>query len=276
MDCFDLNFKIDYLGPCGVVLTPEQKASLQTSLTLLKYEQKFVTVNFWGIIKGVQGDYFIAQGIGKDHMANITNLYSKDCVNWCLLPIPSKADIEKSKHFKMRFTGDPQNEFEYNQLKQYFNGDELIQTEEQIKMKEEDRLAAVISRIDNDVRIIPRGSFHRLTSGQVIRNKNYEGLTVAEASKLSSYQHFRKPLKYPHKPLDDRIKMDKATDFLDTLENDIPKGSWAMLFERGNTIVYLKSLLWLGYIFFHVPERPIYGSLYVGCGEYNIDLPFMI
>lgn len=108
-------------------------------------------------------------------------------------------------------------------------------------MKEEDRLAAVISRIDNDVRIIPRGSFHRLTSGQVIRNKNYEGrslltcqirflgLTIAEASKLSSYQHLRKPLRYPHKPLDDKIKMDKAIDFLDTLENDIPKGNTKLL-----------------------------------------------
>lgn len=132
MDCFDLNFKIDYLGPCGIVLTPEQKASLQTSLTLLKYEQKFVAVNLWGIIKGVQGDYFIAQGIGKDYMTNITNLYSKDCVNWCLVPIPSKDDIEKSKYFKMRFTGDPQNEFEYSHLKQRFSGDELVQTEEQV------------------------------------------------------------------------------------------------------------------------------------------------
>lgn len=132
MDCFDLHVKIDYLSPCGIVLTPEQKASLQTSLTLLKYEQKHVIVNFWGIIKGVQGDYYIAQGIGKDYMNDVTTLYSKDCINWCLLPIPTKHDIETSKYFKMRFTGDPQNEFEHSELKQYFKGDELIQEEIQV------------------------------------------------------------------------------------------------------------------------------------------------
>ncbi|KAL5111290.1 hypothetical protein TcWFU_000985 [Taenia crassiceps] len=154
-------------------------------------------------------------------------------------------------------------------------------------MKEEDRLAATIMRIDHDVRTVPRGSFHRLANGQVIRNKNYEGnytssasyllgLTVAESAKLSSYLHFRKPIKYPHKPLEDKVKLDKAIDFLDTLETDAPSGCWAIRFDRGNTVVYLKSLQWLGYILYHVPERPIYGSLYVGCGEHNIDLPFML
>lgn len=42
-------------------------------------------------------------------------------------------------------------------------------------MKEEDRLAAVIRRIDKDVRVIPRGSFIRLPNDQIVRNKNYEG-----------------------------------------------------------------------------------------------------
>lgn len=75
MESSDLHIKIEYLGSCGIVLTPEQKASLQTSLTLLKYEQKFTVVNFWGIIKGVRGDYFIAQGIGKDFMNDVTTVY---------------------------------------------------------------------------------------------------------------------------------------------------------------------------------------------------------
>ena len=101
-----------------------------------------------------------------------------------------------------------------------------------MKMKEEDRLAAVIKRIDHDVRVIPRGSFHRLANGQVIRNKNYEGLTMEESAKLSSYLHFRKPIKFPHKPLEEKVKLDKAIDFLDTLEIDIPKGrtSWNKIY----------------------------------------------
>lgn len=132
MDSSDLHIKIDYLGSCGIVLTPEQKASLQTSLTLLRYEQKYVLVNFWGIIRGVYGDYYIAQGIGKDYMSDITSLYSKDCINWCLLPIPTNGDVEKSKYFKMRFTGDPQVELEHTELVQHFEGDELVQKEIQV------------------------------------------------------------------------------------------------------------------------------------------------
>ncbi|KAA3670212.1 uncharacterized protein DEA37_0013543, partial [Paragonimus westermani] len=47
-------------------------------------------------------------------------------------------------------------------------------------------------------------------------------LTVAEASKALSYFHFRPPIHLPHKPLADRAKMDKAIDFLDTIEDDNP------------------------------------------------------
>lgn len=42
-------------------------------------------------------------------------------------------------------------------------------------MKEEDRLAAIIYRIEHDANIIPRGAFLRLASGQVIKNKHFEG-----------------------------------------------------------------------------------------------------
>lgn len=92
-------------------------------------------------------------------------------------------------------------------------------------MKEEDRLAAVISRIDNDVRTIPRGSLLRLPTGQIIRNKNYEGLSFGDASKLSSYLHFRTPIEYPQNPLEKTCNLNKAIDFLDTLEKDVPKGN---------------------------------------------------
>nr|VZI47855.1 unnamed protein product [Spirometra erinaceieuropaei] len=104
----------------------------------------------------------------------------------------------------------------------------------------------------------------------------YEGMEVADAMKPSSYFHFRPPVKYPHKPLEDKVKSDKCIDFLDTIENDIPKGCWILQCERGGSLIFVKSLTWLGYVLFHVPRRPIYGSLYVGTGEYNIDLPFMM
>ncbi|KAF8571719.1 Radial spoke head protein 9 [Paragonimus westermani] len=277
MDADDLHLNIDYVGSCGIVLTPEQKATLQTSLTILKHENGFTNVLFWGTIRGVSGDYHIAQGIGKDAITSRKTLYSKDCLVWGVLPVPGKSDIEKSKYFKARFTGDPSYEAEFLNITQLpGEGDELVESEELITMKEEDRLAAVIERIENEVSIVPRGAYLRLASGQVVRNKSFEGLTVAEASKALSYFHFRPPIHLPHKPLADRAKLDKAIDFLDTIEDDNPNGCWAIQFERGSRLVLVKSLLWLGYVHYNLPGTNKYGSIYVGTGEYNIDLPFML
>ena len=45
----------------------------------------------------------------------------------------------------------------------------------QITIKEEDRLASVISEINDDVRIVPRGAFMKTPTGQVVTNRSFEG-----------------------------------------------------------------------------------------------------
>ena len=69
MDSQCLNLNIDHVGSSGIILSVEQKAALETSLTILKSEQKFSRVYFWGKVLGIKDDYFIAQGVGKDEMA---------------------------------------------------------------------------------------------------------------------------------------------------------------------------------------------------------------
>ena len=53
-------------------------------------------------------------------------------------------------------------------------------------------------------------------------------------------------------------------------------GSWSLQFERGSGLVSLRSLLWQGYTFYHIPGTNKYGSIYLGTGEKNMDLPFML
>ena len=53
-------------------------------------------------------------------------------------------------------------------------------------------------------------------------------------------------------------------------------GSWSIQFERGSGLVTLRSLHWLGFAFYHVPGTRKYGSVYVGVGTKNLDLPFML
>lgn len=276
MDSCDLHLSIDYVGSNGMVISTEQKSALQTSLTILKNNQKFDRVYFWGKILGVKDDYFIAQGFGDDEFSERKTLYSKDCVHWGLLPPATEEMKEKAKLAKGRFTGDPSFEFEHTEIKKIGEGEEATEEEETITIKEEDRLSAVIADIDNSSRIVPRGAYVKTPTGQTYTNRSFEGLSVAEAAKLCNYMHFREASKLQEKSLLQKANLDKALDFLDPIDEDIPKGCWSLQFERGSGLVILRSLLWLGYVFFHVPGTRQYGSVYMGTGEKNMDLPFML
>ena len=45
----------------------------------------------------------------------------------------------------------------------------------QIEMKEEDRLAAVVACIDEEVAIVPRGAYTKTPLGEVTLNKSFQG-----------------------------------------------------------------------------------------------------
>lgn len=49
----------------------------------------------------------------------------------------------------------------------------------QIMIKEEDRLTSVIAEIDEDVCIVPRASYQKWPTGEVVCNRSFEGLTVS-------------------------------------------------------------------------------------------------
>ena len=42
-------------------------------------------------------------------------------------------------------------------------------------MKEVDRLAAVVARIDEDTAVVPRGAYIRTPLGEVVLNKSFQG-----------------------------------------------------------------------------------------------------
>ena len=85
-------------------------------------------------------------------------------------------------------------------------------------MKEEDRLAAVVARIDEEVGVVPRGAYMKTPLGEVVLNKSFQGrcffltsiilyhdprdksvnslfmiagLVLGEAKRLNYYFHFR-------------------------------------------------------------------------------------
>lgn len=279
MDADYLHLDSDYVASSGFVFSIEQKAALQSSLVILKSQQHFDKIQFWGKILGVKMDYFIVQGVGKDEMKGRKTLYSLDCVKWGLLQLPSEEIKQKCLLIKGRFIGDPSHEYEFAEKAAETDeseGDEENNSNMTL-IKEEDRLATIISSIDLEVAIVPRGAYTRTPTADVYRNRMFEGLSPAEASRLTSYFHFREPVFLPEKTLLQKADLDKAIDFLDPIDADIPhNGSWSIQFERGSCVVVLRSLHWIGFTFYHVPGSKKFGYVYFGTGEKNLDLPFML
>ncbi|XP_019404143.1 PREDICTED: radial spoke head protein 9 homolog [Crocodylus porosus] len=201
-------------------------------------------------------------------------VHSLNCVEWSLLPPATEEMIAQTAGLRGRFQGDPSYEYESPERKE--DSDRIYEDDSGLFIKEETRLVATIEQIDRAVGIIPRGAFVKTPLGPVHENRNFEGLSMTEAKKLNSYFHFTEPVNLKNKTLLEKADLDPSIDFLDSLEHDIPKGSWSIQLERGGTVVILRSLLWLGLTFYHIPMTKQYGYVYFGTGEKNIDLPFML
>ncbi len=71
----DFSLDLDLLAYSGIVFSPEQRASLETSFIILKEQYKFKTIHFWGKILCITNDYFIIQGRQKNELQDRQFLY---------------------------------------------------------------------------------------------------------------------------------------------------------------------------------------------------------
>ncbi|XP_062428000.1 radial spoke head protein 9 homolog isoform X2 [Rhea pennata] len=222
MDAASLPVALDLVASGGAGLSPEKRAALGASLPLLQRDYRFERVWFWGRIQGLRGAYYIAEGLGRDCAAPRSRLYSLNCVEWSLLPPASKEILAQAETLKGRFQGDPSFEYELTEIKAE-DAEKLTEDGQEPVIKEETRLVATVEQIDKAVGIIPRGSFVKTPLGSVHENRSFEGLSLTEAKKLSSYFHLAEPVNLKNKTLLEKADLDPSTDFLDSLEHDIPR-----------------------------------------------------
>jgi len=275
MDAENLHLEVSYLGSSGIVLSTEQKTALQVSLASVKQKNNFRKIFFWGKILGFKDDYFVIQGVTEDFLKSRKTLYSLNCMEWSNLTIEvTEKLMETASKVRGRFRGDPAHEYEIVEMITKDGASEP--TEETHQIKEEERLACVIQMIDSEAAVVPRGAFKLTPDGNVSANSNYKGHELTDASKLGSYFHFFPPENLHEKTLLAKASHDKAIDFLPPIEDDIPKGCWSIQSEHSNNLVTLRSLWWPGLVAYNVVNQPKFGYVYVGLGEKNQDLPFML
>ncbi|XP_036868210.2 radial spoke head protein 9 homolog isoform X5 [Manis javanica] len=227
MDAESLLLSLELASGSGQGLSPDRRASLLTSLTLVKRDYRYDRVLFWGRILGLNADYYIAQGLSEDQLAPRKTLYSLNCMEWSLLPPATEEMLVQTSMVKGRFMGDPSHLYEHTELQKVNEGDKVFE-EVVVQIKEETRLVSVIDQIDKAVAVIPRGALIKTPFGPVHVNRTFEGLSLSEAKKLSSYFHFREPVELKNKTLLEKADLDPSLDFMDSLEHDIPKGSEVM------------------------------------------------
>merc|ERR1712019_191080 len=150
-----------------------------------------------------------------------------------------------------------------------------------IQVKEEARLATVISKIDSEAMIVPRGAFIRSPSGIVAQNDSFGGLSLEKAQNLENWLIFNGPVKLPQKNLLEQADAVAPLDFLDNANESVPVGgSWSVQVERGPgvdaSLVKIRSLQWPGAEAACLPGTKQYSRIYLGTGIKNIDLPFML
>ncbi|XP_057350376.1 radial spoke head protein 9 homolog isoform X6 [Manis pentadactyla] len=234
MDAESLLLSLELASGSGQGLSPDRRASLLTSLTLVKRDYRYDRVLFWGRILGLNADYYIAQGLSEDQLAPRKTLYrgwakngggaSLNCMEWSLLPPATEEMLVQTSVVKGRFIGDPSHQYEHTELQKVNEGDKVFE-EVVVQIKEETRLVSVIDQIDKAVAVIPRGALIKTPFGPVHVNRTFEGLSLSEAKKLSSYFHFREPVELKNKTLLEKADLDPSLDFMDSLEHDIPKGT---------------------------------------------------
>merc|ERR1712232_1049319 len=261
-----------------------------------KMQQKYCQVFFWGKIfgSGVGGeaakgpqDYYIAYAVGDPQFEFPTKVfyYATEDFKFQALPLLTEEMADKiiDLGIETPFTGDPAKiieptpEGEENAPDENAGDDNAENAQKKpAKLTEADRLAQVVQEIDFDTAVVPKGAYALNEAHAVVPSGDFKGLGITEATCIKKYVHFRPPTSVASLRALARTDMEFFADFLDPLDGDLPKGCWAIRQDHSVALVTLRSLLWPGYVAFHVPTTPKHGGLYFGYAQKNRDLPFIL
>jgi radial spoke head protein 9 len=280
MEFHELELATKYLAGIGVTLNASEVTGLSAGLTKLKQAESYMDIYFWGKCVGVLNDYYVAYGIrakGGEFACPQKKFY------WCLkdsfvfteMAVVTDADIAVISGISGRLSGDPDKDLNATDDEPPVEGDEAP---ERLKVLESQRLAYLVGLIDEDTAVVPAGAYVLDESHDAAAGLGFRGLTWDEATdgSLKYFQHFRPAKDLSALRVAAKDDVEFHSNFLDTLETDVPKGCWVKRVDAAQTYVHLRSLLWPGYVAYHAPGTRFFGGMYIGTCEKNMDLPFLL
>lgn len=290
MDTATLASALEVVAPaCGATLSVDERVAVETSLALLKSDNVFDKVFFWGRISGIQNDYLIAQGYNLPYaMVEATSspascFYSTNGTTWLKLD-PVDADIVlRCSAITKPFTGDAST---VSAVLERASGEEApAETEDdgepapegytKANVTEAQRLACSVAAIDFAAAVVPKGAMIMDANENVVVNRSFVGLEGKDAMSPDSYCHFR-PVADPKTIVKLGDNASPSADIFETITDDIPSGCWTFKMSGSGSAVVLNNLLWPGSVAYSVLGSNSYGYCYFGTGLKNQDIAFML
>jgi len=294
MDIERLDCELEYANHSGSTLNIEELTHLQLSVLKLNENEKFDKVNFWGRIKGLANDYYIIVGIRFKERVN----FPERQYYWCnddffLSPlIKSHPDNDDFLHqFNGYFSGQhdkilratgfdvPTSEVTVvnGKISTIMTDDAIIKKGNHPKpITELDRLAFTVRAIEHECAVVPNAAYRCTPNDEVRVNNYFKGLTIAEASDLKNFLHFR-PSSQQTK-IDMLSKKDRTDilNFFDGLTSDVSNGAWSLTQSADGLCSYVRHAKWPGFVSYHRANSNIFGYVYFGEGRRLNDIHFLV
>ena len=93
---------------------------------------------------------------------------------------------------------------------------------------------------------------------------------------LSNYLHFRNVQTEEKKQALDEPTAPFNPHFLESAQDDQPKGCWTLQKDERQETTVVRSLMWPGYTFYHKSDTRNFGAIYIGDGLKNLELHFIV
>lgn len=144
-------------------------------------------------------------------------------------------------------------------------------------LKEEDRLACIVTQITEESALMPRGCLTKRPDGKTIYAKEFRGLRASGAAKLTNFVLYRTPQQTWNANLLKKPDYNYSKDIFDTTDAILPGDrTFSLNVDNDRGLVLVRSLIWPGMLFFHKFNSRKHGFVYFGDGRKNMDLLFML
>ena len=183
------------------------------------------------------------------------------------------GEIEESDEEEEEEEDEPIDEDEVDE-----DGNPIVRQPPPRRLTELERLAFNVREIEHSTGIVPRGAYYITATGEILKNPSFNGLTVDDSRKLSSYYLFRNAEDPSTLASIRKMGVANHSDFLDPLlpKNSKVKHTWSLQVADSGIEVSLRSLLFPGFEYVLEAGSNTYTGGYFGSGEKNEDILFML